>query len=128
MVRPVSKELTDRELEVMHAYWKRGEMTASDARDELAASGHDLAYVTVANLTRILVDKEFLEATNDQRPFRYRPVRSFEDVSRSLVGDLVKRVFRGSREQLLVNLLGRKKRLSAKERALLEQVLKEQKS
>jgi BlaI family penicillinase repressor len=126
MVRPVNKELTDRELEVMHAFWRRGEMTASDARDELAAAGHDLAYVTVANLTRILVEKAYLEATNDQRPFRYRPVRSFDEAARSLVGDLLERVFQGSREQLLVNVLGRRKKLSAKERALLEQILKEQ--
>jgi predicted transcriptional regulator len=78
-------------------------------------------------LTRILVDKGFLEATNDQRPFVYRPLRSFDEVSRNLVGVLVERVFQGSRERLLVNLFGRKK-LSAKERALLEQILKEQAS
>jgi predicted transcriptional regulator len=126
MGRPANKELTDRELEVMHAYWRQGEMTASDARDELAAAGLDLAYVTVANLTRILVEKGFLGATNDQRPFRYRPVRSFDEAARSFVGDLVERVFGGSREQLLVNLFGRRKKLSGKERALLEQVLEEQ--
>jgi predicted transcriptional regulator len=125
MARPVNKELTDGELEVMHVYWKRGEITAVQARDELAKAGRDLAYVTVANLTRILLDKGFLEATNEQRPFRYRPVRSFDDVSRGLVGELLDRVFHGSRERLLVNLFGRKK-LSAKERALLEQILKEQ--
>jgi BlaI family penicillinase repressor len=87
---------------------------------------NDLAYVTVANLTRILVDKGFLVAVNDQRPFRYRPAREFADVSRGLVGDMLERVFRGSREQLLVNLFGRRKKLTAKERALLEQVLREQ--
>ena len=126
MARPASKELTDRELEVMHAYWRGGEITASAARDDLARAGHDLAYVTVANLTRILLEKGYLEAANDQRPFRYRPVRSFDDAARNLVGDLVQRVFRGSREQLLVNLFGRRKKLSSAERALLEQVLKEQ--
>jgi predicted transcriptional regulator len=120
------RELTDRELEVMHVYWRRGEMTATAARDQLAASGQDLAYVTVANLTRILVEKGLLAATNEERPFRYRPVRSFEDVSRGFVGDLLERVFQGSREQLLVNLFGRRKKLSSKERALLEQILKEQ--
>jgi predicted transcriptional regulator len=127
MARP-KQELTDRELEVMHAFWRGGEMTAQDARDELAERGVELAYVTVANLTRILVEKEYLEATNDQRPFRYRPVRSFDDAARNFVGDLVERVFGGSREQLLVNLFGRRKKLSAKERALLEQILKEQAS
>ncbi len=127
MVRP-KQELTDRELEVMHAFWRGGEMTAQDARDELAERGVDLAYVTVANLTRILVDKGFLEATNDQRPFRYRSVRSFDEAARNFVGDLVERVFGGSREQLLVNFFGRRRKLSAKERALLEQILKEQAS
>ena len=32
-------------------------------------------------------------------------MRSFEEVSRSILGDLVERVFHGSREQLLVRLL-----------------------
>ncbi len=126
MARPVNKELTERELEVMHAFWRRGEMTANEARDDLSDAGVDLAYVTVANLTRILVEKQFLEPTNDRRPFRYRPVRSFDEAARNFVGELVERVFGGSREQLLVNLFGRRKKLTAKERALLEQILKEQ--
>ena len=126
MVRPPAKELTKRELEVMHVFWKEGELTATDARAQLAKAGVDRAYVTVANLIRILVEKGFLKPTNDQRPFTYRAERTFESVSQSLVSDLVKRVFGGSRSQLLVNLLGNKKRLSAEERALLKQVLEEQ--
>jgi BlaI family transcriptional regulator, penicillinase repressor len=125
MARPAAKELTQRELEVMHVFWKRGELTAIAARDLLAAQGIDRAYVTVANLVRILVEKGFLEQTNAERPFLYRPVRKFHDVSRNLVRDLVQRVFHGSREELLVQILGQKK-LTAKERAVLEQILKEQ--
>ena len=127
MARPTMKELTERELEVMQIYWKQGDATAQNARDRLAAAGLDLAYVTVANLIRILVDKGFLRALNDERPFVYTPIRSFEDVSGSLIGDLVHRVFQGSREQLLVQLLGSQKQLTSKERELLEQILKEQK-
>jgi predicted transcriptional regulator len=109
----------------MHVFWRHGEQSAQAARDELARAGSDVAYVTVANLVRILVEKGFLEQTNDQRPFRYRPARGFDDVSGSLVRDLMHRVFRGSREELLVQVLGQK-RLTAKERAVLEQILKEQ--
>ena len=126
MARPSHKELTDRELEVMHAYWKLGEATSSDARETLANAGLDLAYVTVANLTRILVEKGYLGAVNEQRPFRYRSLRTFDETARGFVGDLLQRVFQGSREQLLVNVFDRRKRLSAKERSLLEQILKEQ--
>jgi predicted transcriptional regulator len=124
MARPPARELTERELEVMHVFWSRGESIVADVRDRLAESGRDLAYTTVATLVRILAEKGFLEQTTSERPFQYRPVRSFEEVSGSLVGDLVERVFRGSREQLLVRLLERRK-LTAKERAVLESILRE---
>jgi predicted transcriptional regulator len=119
MARPPAKELTERELEVMHVFWTTGQSTAAEIRDQLAAAGRELAYTTVATLIRILSDKGFLEQTNTDRPFQYRPVRSFEDVSRNMVGDLIDRVFRGSREQLVVRLL-EDRQWTAKERAMLE--------
>lgn len=128
MARPRSKELTERELEVMHAVWdlapNRPEgLTVAEIRDELARRGRDLAYTTVATLFRILGEKEFLSQINEERPFRYEPARSFEDVSSSLLGDLIDRVFGGSREQLLLRLI-EDRALSAKERRRLEELLK----
>lgn len=125
MGRPKEKELTDRELEVMHVFWEAGEITAADARKQMSDSGIDRAYVTVANLVRILVGKGYLKATNQARPFTYVPCRSFKDVSGTFVGDVLKRVFGGSREQMLAQLLGGRRKLSAAEKALLEQVLEE---
>ena len=125
MARPPTKDLTQRELEVMHTFWQHGEMTAADARDKLAEAGLDRAYTTVATLVRILHEKGFLEQTNPERPFRYLPARSYEDISGRLLVDVVERVFRGSREQLLVRLVEQRK-LTAKERTVLEEILKEQ--
>ena len=125
MARPKAKELTERELEVMHACWSREEQTVAEIREVMADGGRDLAYTTVATLVRILCDKGYLEQTHAERPFRFRPIRSFEDVSGSLLTDLVQKVFGGSRDQLLVQLMGRKK-LTSKERAALEQILREQ--
>ena len=124
MGRPRAKELTERELEVMQAFWKHGEATAAEVRDLLAAEGLDRAYPTIANLVRLLYEKGLLEPTNSERPFRYRAVRSFEEVSSNLLGDLLERVFGGSREQLFVRLL-QQKRLTARERRVLERILKE---
>jgi BlaI family penicillinase repressor len=124
MARPSAPDLTERELEVMQAAWKKGDCTVSDVREEMAAQGRDLAYTTVATLMKILTDKGCLSQVTNERPFIYRPVRSYEEVSRSMLGDLVERLFGGSREKLLAHLLGGKK-LSAKERALLESHLKE---
>lgn len=125
MARPEVKELTERELEVMHVFWEIGETTAAAARDQLSVNGVDRAYVTVANLVRILVEKGYLKATNNARPFTYLPCRSFQEVSGTFVGDMLKRVFGGSREQMLAQLLGSSRKLSKSERALLEQVLEE---
>ncbi len=126
MARPSAKELTERELEVMHVFWTVGPSTAAEIREQLAAAGRDLAYTTVATLVRILSEKGFLEQINNERPFQYRPVRSYEEVSRSILGDLVERVFRGSREQLLLRLVEERK-LTAKERSVLEAILRGEK-
>src|SRR5262245_2756371 len=129
MARPKAKELTERELEVMHVFWSRGaegQATAAQIRDKLAGAGRELAYTTVATLVRILCDKGFLEQTNQERPFTYRPIRSFHEVSGSLVRDLVERLFGGQREQLLLRLLEERK-LTAKERGVLEEVLRRRK-
>jgi BlaI family transcriptional regulator, penicillinase repressor len=126
MARPKASELTERELEVMHRFWCSGEQTVTEARDKLAAEGRDLAYTTVATLVRILSEKGFLEQTNAERPFRFRPLRSFEEVSGNLLTDLVHRVFGGSREQLLIRLMEQRK-LSSKERVVLEEILADRK-
>jgi BlaI family penicillinase repressor len=126
MARPSAKELTQRELEVMHVFWNQGLSTAAEVRDRLAESGRDLAYTTVATLVRILMEKGFLRQTNAERPFQYRPTRTYEEVSRSILGDMIDRVFRGSREQLLLRLVEQRK-LSAKERAVLEAIIKGEK-
>ncbi len=127
MARPPAKELTERELEVMHLFWERGELTATDIRDCLSEQGRDLAYTTVATLIRILFEKGFLVQMNDQRPFRFKPARPFNDVSKSMVGDMVDRLFRGSREQLLLRMFDGGK-MTRKERQALENLLRENKS
>jgi predicted transcriptional regulator len=124
MARPPAKELTERELEVMHVFWERGESTVAQVRDALDAAGRNLAYTTVATLIRILTEKDFLTQTTVERPFAYRPVRSFDEVSKRMVGDLVLRLFGGSREQLLVHLLD-EHGLTDQERSVLEKILEE---
>lgn len=124
MARPAATDLTERELEVMHVFWRHGEQTAAVARDQLAIDGPDLAYTTVATLVRILHEKGFLEATNGERPFRYRPAQSYESVSGRLLGRIVDRLFHGSREALLLRLV-EQRRLTAKERQALQAILAE---
>lgn len=114
--------LTERELEVMHVFWSGGEMTASAARDQLESAGRTLTYTTVANLCRLLCDKGFLERHGQTRPFTFRQAKSFKEVSSNLVTDMVEKLFRGSREQLLLQVLS-PQGLSKKKQRLLQELL-----
>jgi BlaI family transcriptional regulator, penicillinase repressor len=124
MARPPAKELTDRELEIMHVYWGRPAATTQEVRDILAEQGNDLAYTTVATLVRILTDKGFLQQINSERPFRYQATQAYKEVSRRLLDDLVDKVFHGSRKQLLLHLVDEKP-LSPKERAVIAKLMEE---
>lgn len=124
MARPKKTELTERELELMQVFWDHGLQTAAEVQQQLAKNGRKLAYTTVATLVKILLDKKFIRQTNKTRPFTYEPSRSFDDVSSNIVGDLINRVFGGSREKLLIRLMKQKK-LTKKERKILEDILKD---
>ncbi|MEM0926637.1 MAG: BlaI/MecI/CopY family transcriptional regulator [Planctomycetota bacterium] len=133
MARPSSGELTPRELAVMRVFWDstsdqvepdRSGLTAEKARESLAQGGESLAYPTVANVIRALVERGYLRQHGAKRPFRFTPARAFEDVASGLVGDLLSRLFSGSREAMLVHLLDRRK-LTTDERVYLESLLKE---
>ena len=125
MGRPPAKDLTERELEVMHVFWSGSAATAAEARDRLAESGLDRTYTTIANLVRTLRGKRLSAPGQPERPFVYQPARSYEEVTGRLLGDLIQRVFLGSRSQLLYRLVEQRK-LSVEERAVLEQILKEE--
>ncbi len=127
MARPPARELTERELEVMHVFWDKGTQTAAEVRETLAVQGRDLAYTTVATLVKILVDKGFLLQVNEVRPYQFQSARPFDDVSKSMIGDMVNRLFGGSREQLLMRMFDGAK-LTRKERQALEGLLREDRS
>lgn len=122
MVRPKATELTSRELAVMHIFWRCTECTAEEARNELEMNGEALAYATVANVVRGLAEKGVLEQVNNDRPYRFRATRSFSDVSTNLIGDLISRVFSGSRESMLVHLFSQTG-LTESERTFLADLL-----
>jgi len=56
MARPKNPELTDRELAVMQVFWQTEEATAEQARQALLKAGEEVAYVTIANVVRGLLE------------------------------------------------------------------------
>ena len=119
---------TDRELDVMSVLWDLDSATVAEVRERLS---DDLAYTTVLTVLRTLEQKGYVGHTGEGRAHRYRPLVKREAAGRSALRRLVDKVFDGSPEMLLTNLVS-DKNLSDEElrrlRRLLQGRLRERKS
>lgn len=96
------RTLTPLELEIMQVLWENGASTVTEVIPKLKA---ELAYTTVQTMLMVLLRKGKVKRTQEGRAFRYRPVVSRERASGSAVEDLVRRMFGGSAEALLMAMV-----------------------
>ena len=120
MVSKVSN-LTPLELEIMQVLWTDGPGTVADVQPKLAGS---LAYTTVQTMLNVLLRKKKVARVQEGRAFRYRAVVSRERAMGSALGDMVRRMFGGSSEALLMAMVDTRQ-ISAEEIARVSQRLAE---
>jgi predicted transcriptional regulator len=94
--------LGDRELDVMGVLWDLGSGTVAEVRDKLPA---DLAYTTVLTILRNLEAKELVDHTTEGKAHRYRPRVARKTARRSALARVVDKLFHGSPEQLITQLV-----------------------
>lgn len=91
------------ETEIMNVVWDKGSATVHDVKDVLGR-GKKPAYSTILTMMRKLEGKGYLEHEVHDRKYVYRSTIDRQDVRRSVLRDLVERLFDGS-PSLLVNSL-----------------------
>jgi BlaI family transcriptional regulator, penicillinase repressor len=96
--------LTDLELEVMHAVWRRRTATVREVFEDLSARRR-IAYTTVLTMMGILERKGHLKKKAGDRAYVYTPARPQKQVIGKMIQDFVDRVFSGSAKPLLVHLI-----------------------
>jgi predicted transcriptional regulator len=94
--------LGDRELDVMGVLWDLGSGTVAEVRDKL---GDPLAYTTVLTILRNLEAKELVTHEAEGKAHRYIPRVARQTARRSALSKLVDRLFHGSPEQLIAQLV-----------------------
>ena len=117
-------QFTDRELDIMDVLWEQGAATVAEVREALH---DDLAYTTVLTILRTLEEKGYVEHDEEGRAHRYRPLVAKAKAEKSAVSKLVKKLFKGSPELLLTQLVADKKLTAAdlkRMRALIDEQLK----
>ena len=87
-----------------------------------AATGDELAYTTVQTMLNVLQRKGHVARSLVGRAYEYRPLRSRDVALGSAVRDLLNRMFDGSVEGLVMNMLRTKQIDSAKLAELAELV------
>ncbi len=110
---------TDRELDVMSVLWDIGPATVADVRERIA---DELAYTTVLTVLRTLEQKGYVGHTEDGRAHRYKPLVKREVAGRTALRRLLEKVFDGSPELLLTQLVS-DKNLSDEELRRLRKLL-----
>ena len=93
---------TDRELDVMAVLWEHGPSTVAEVRERLE---DPLAYTTVLTVLRTLEAKGFVSHEEEGKAHRYSPLVARERAGKTALGQVLDKIFGGSREMLLANLV-----------------------
>lgn len=109
--RKTTQAFTPLELEIMQVLWDRGASTVAEVQPCLKA---ELAYTTVQTMLNVLLRKGKVKRLQEGRAFRYRAAVSRERATGTALRDLVRRMFGGSSEALLMAMVDARQ-LSAEE-------------
>lgn len=93
---------TGRELDVMAVLWEHGPSTVAEVRERI---DDQLAYTTVLTVLRTLEAKGHIEHEADGKAHRYAARVARAAAGKSAVGRIVDKIFGGSRELLLAQLV-----------------------
>ena len=94
--------LTPLELEIMQVLWEQGASTVGEVQPKLKG---DLAYTTVQTMLNVLLKKDKVTREPEGRAYRYRAAVSKDRATGGALKDMVKRMFGGSPEALLMALV-----------------------
>jgi len=105
VARKPSSGLTDAEHRIMTVLWDVQKASVVDVVDRIEGEPRP-AYNSVLTILRILERKGYVRHEKHGRAFIYAPVVNLGDARRGALRQLLSRFFNGSREQLVMDLLG----------------------
>jgi predicted transcriptional regulator len=105
MARTPAPRPTELELLILKVLWKESPLPVREIRRLLGEQGRELAHTTVITTLNVMTGKGLLKRTMAGKACLFVPRVTRELVSRSMLGDLVERVFDGSAPAVMLSLL-----------------------
>jgi BlaI family transcriptional regulator, penicillinase repressor len=121
-MRKTATTLTEQELEIMKIVWDLGTATVRQVYERLLAE-REIAYTTVMTMMQVLERKGRLVKSLDEKAHVYKPSEPKQKVIGGMVQEFMNRVFNGSAEPLLLQLVDDEK-LSQEDIERLRKILK----
>jgi BlaI family penicillinase repressor len=94
--------LTPLELQIMQVLWTEGPSTAAEVVPQVPG---ELAYNTVQTMLQVLLKKGKVKRVAEGRAYRYRAAVTKERAAGSAIGELLKKMFGGSAEAMLLAMV-----------------------
>lgn len=91
-------------MEVLHHVWELEEATVRQVRERILET-REVAYTTIMTVMKNLAEKDYLKYRKEGVTYVYSPARKPDSVRSSLIGDLMKKVFKGSPKELVQALV-----------------------
>jgi predicted transcriptional regulator len=122
MPRRKSEQMTPLELEIMQVLWETGPATVQTVQRGLK---RELAYTTVQTMLTVLHRKNKVKRTLKDKAYVYKPVVSRSKFTGHAVREFIDRMFGGSAEGLVMNLL-QEKHLTPEKLAELHKLIEQE--
>ena len=103
--RKRSASLTDAEHRIMHVLWDHPGSTVGEVVERMAGPSRP-AYNSVLTILRILEKKGYVTHEKSGRAFAYSALLDRQQARRGALTQVLARFFNGSREALVMDLLG----------------------
>jgi BlaI family transcriptional regulator, penicillinase repressor len=95
---------TEAELAILGVLWSRGPSTVREVHEELQQQ-RESGYTTTLKMLQIMHAKGLVKREDSDRAHVFEAVPTAADAQRSIVTDLIDRVFGGSRPQLVLHAI-----------------------
>lgn len=103
-----TKNPTESELGILQILWENGPSTVRFVNEKLNEC-KEVGYTTTLKLMQIMADKKLAKRNTEGRTHIYEANVKKENVQKSLLDKFVNATFKGSAQQLVMQLLGNRK-------------------
>src|SRR5947207_1650873 len=120
MARSASLQPTEVELQILRVLWELSSATARQIHEQISAD-RDTNYSTTVKMLSVMLEKNLIHRDGSVRPQVFRPILTQTKAQRSMLRDLVLRVYDGSTGGLVLHALA-SERASAVELAQIREL------